>query len=227
MSPALFILTITCYLVSMAAALVVSFFTKLIPVRLINTIIIFHFLALVTWLILPAGENAMDKPVTANYFFLIFFCSGIITAGLILRNNYAVYLKIYFALFLTSLLVFVVSPSRVIGFVSSGNYKSINPKRIHISENYFFVEQTGMKTPDDSTGFKIVREMGMFHKTLARGIMLSSATDSAKLLSYIENNSFLIRIFSSGLNRTDSADLKIMINSYRDSSGVITKNPHP
>lgn len=227
MSPALFILTITCYLVSMAAALVVSFFSKLIPSRLINTIIIFHFLTLITWFILPAAENSILNPVTANYFFLIFFCSGIICAGLILRKDYVIYIKIYFTFFIASIIVFIISPSRVIGFVSSGSFESINPRRIHISENYFFVEQSGHKYSGDSARFKIVREMGMFHKTLAREIVLSDKTDSVKMLEFTENENIFIRAYASNENKIDSLDINITLNSNRDSSGIITRKPQP
>lgn len=197
MSPALFILSITLYLVSMVASLIGSFFSRFIPSRLINTIIIFHFLSLIVWLILPKPDDSLIMPVTSNYFFLTFFCTGILLAGLILKGSYKPVFKIYFTLFLLSLVFFIVSPSRLIGFISTGKTDSYNPDRIHLSENYYLVQQneTGVAPHPDSVYYKAVREMGMFHKTLLRDIALPVDYDSIQVDNSLQNEYLSVTIF--------------------------------
>ncbi len=103
MDPSLFILAITLYLVSMVATLVASFFEKHIPDRLVNTLIIFHWLVFIVWFLLRNPTHTVEEPGNSNYLFLTFFCSGILASGILLRKKYPIYLKGYFMLFLLSL----------------------------------------------------------------------------------------------------------------------------
>src|SRR5688572_6490228 len=130
MSTTLFILSITCYLVSMVSTLIASFFVKHISTRIIQATITIHFLIFIIWLFIRNNTDSLTSPGISNYFFLAFVCTGILCAGVITRLQYPVYVKIYFAVYLLSLLVFFITPSRVLGFIASGNIKAINPERI-------------------------------------------------------------------------------------------------
>jgi hypothetical protein len=135
-----------------------------------------------------------------------------------MRSAFTVYVKIYFLMYLLSLPVFIAVPSRVLGFISSGNIQAVNPERIHLSENYFLVEQQLLSTAGSARHFKLVREMGMFHKTLARNIQLPVGTDSAKWVTTDLDHSIHFVVFYSDGDRTDSLEFKISTADQTNSS---------
>jgi len=197
MEPGLFILTISLYLVSLVASLISAFFYRHISFRVVNVVLIFHILVLLTWIIFPAGKHDLSNPGTSNYLFLSYFCSGILLAGIILRGRYHITAKIYFILFLLSLVFFLVSPSRLIGFIASGMIDAYSPDRIHLSENYFLVQQneTSVVPHPDSVYYKAVREMGMFHKTLIRDIALPRNYDSVSVRSKQQDENIKLTVY--------------------------------
>ena len=210
MQSQLFILAITCYLISLVATLTGSFFFKLIPSKIITLLIVFHFLVLAAWLILNFTTDNVTDSKTGNLFFLAAFCLGIIVSGIILRSGFPVYLKIYFSLFLLSVPVFVVSPSRVLGFIVSGNFNTVNPKRFHVSENYFFIEQQSAGTENNDTlYYKLVREMGMFHSTLARNVALPTGTDSVKKMGSMDSDDLKFLVYFHNDSKSDSFELQV------------------
>ncbi len=203
----LFIIAVTCYLVSVIAALTLSFFVKLIPSPFVVIMIVIHFIMLGCWFFL---NNYIDAG-SINYFFLASFCLGILTSGIILRSGFPIYLKLYFSIFLLSLPVFIIAPSRVLGFIVTGNFTTANPQRFHLSGNYYLVEQQGTSTPSygDTLFFKMVREMGVFHSTLARDIQLPRETDSVIILSNPDENPLWLRGYYLKEQHTDSFDIRV------------------
>ena len=91
-------------------------------------------------------------------------------------------------------------------------------------ENYYFVEQQSLikSNRDQSSNFKVVREMGFFHKTLAREVLLPQKTDSILMLDFKENKNIFVRIYFNNNKSTDSLDLNVPLVSKSDSSNVIT-----
>jgi hypothetical protein len=224
MSSTLFILTITCYLLSLVATLTASFFARLIPGKLVNAAVILHVLFLISYLFAPGSTNPLSLPGWSNYLFIAFFCSGILISGVLVRKPYHLILKGYFLLYLLSAMVFIFSPSRMLGFIASGQPDSFNPPRYHIADNYYLVGQDRSGGSEQGNiAFKLVREMGFFHKTLTRNILLPPATDSLKLLEYQEQKGMKIRAFFLSGNISDSTDLSLNFMIARDSSEVITR----
>jgi hypothetical protein len=213
----------------MVGTLIGSFFVKHIPDRIIQAAIIIHFLIFIAWLLFRNNNDTLVSPGLSNYFFLAFFCSGILCAGIIARLKYPIYLKLYFFVYLLSLLVFVLIPSRVIGFIASGNLKAINPDRIHIRDNYYFVEQKSMLAgkSTDHKQYKLIREMGMFHKTLARDINLPVGTDSALMMTTELSEEFRLMIYYSDSLKTDSLLLEIHPgDQHGPTKKIEQKRPH-
>lgn len=224
MSSALFILTITCYLLSLVATLTASFFARLIPGRLVNAAAIIHVLFLILYLVVPGQSNPLESAGWSNYLFISFFCSGILISGVLVRKAYHRIIKGYFLLYLLSALVFIFSPSRMLGFIASGHPDSFNPPRLHISDNYYLVGQDRSVNSDTSdTAFKLVREMGFFHKTLARNIMLPTAADSVRLLKYNQQQGMDIRVYYRNQQQLDSMEMHVAFFIPRDSSEIITR----
>lgn len=226
MSPGLFILTITLYLVSMVTSLVASFFQKHIPVKIIWIIAGGHLLLFILWLININGTDSLDRPGISNYLFLSWFCTGLIVSGVVLRKNFNLVVKGYFTLFLLTLPVFLVSPSRVLGFIASGNVKAVDPERFRLVDNYFLMAQQSTPTqpPKGMKPFRLVREMGMFHKTLARDIMVPENIDSVRMLKFQENENIFARIYGSG---ADSLDIVINLNASKNQSETQIRKQTP
>lgn len=226
MSPGLFILTITLYLVSMVTSLVASFFQKHIPVKIIWIIAGGHLLLFILWLMNINGTDSLERPGISNYLFLSWFCTGLIVSGVVLRKNFNLVVKGYFTLFLLTLPVFLVSPSRVLGFIASGNVKAVDPERFRLVDNYFLMAQqsTATQPPKGMKPFRLVREMGMFHKTLARDIMVPENIDSVRMLKFQENENIFARIYGSG---ADSLDIVINLNASKNQSETQIRKQTP
>jgi hypothetical protein len=227
MAPGLFIITISLYLVSVVAGLIAAFFVKHISSRFINTLIIFHVLVFIFWFFMRNENDSVNLPGNSNYLFLVFFCSGVFIAGMLIRSAYPLYLKIYFGIYLLSLLVFVFAPSRMLGFAASGTLNAINPDRMHISENYFFVEQQSLQGKISNTTsskmFKLVREMGMFHKTIARDILIPMNRDSVKLIDARLDELVQVRVYFKEKGIPDSLELHIPVGNFRKEGKIEQK----
>ncbi len=218
MSPAFFIITITCYLISIVTALVLAIFSRLVSIWVVRILVAVHAVLFIAWLAAD-NEGTIDQPALSNYLFLTFILTGLLLAGTTIRKPYSVVVKIYFSLFLLTLPVFIVSPSRVIGFIASGNPHAIDPKRYHLSENYYFVEQNYSNESSIDPKFKLIREMGAFHKTMARDIQLPPC-DSIHLIELKENEFIMFEIFSSGTGRVVTEKIS---QRQKPSTGIIRK----
>ncbi len=224
MSLTLFIISICSYLISMVGGLIAAFFVGHIPKKVITWFAIFHIVIFGVWLIIKNNDDTIFNPGYSNIVFLLFFCSGVFIAGMFLRSSYPIYYKIYFSTFLLSLVVFIISPSRVLGFIASGSVKAINPARFHVSENYFLVAQQEtklMNTNKSLKPFKLVREMGMFYKTLSRDVLLPETTDSLHLLESNFDKLVTIRVYFYEESKADSLEMKINIGNVKENSKTI------
>lgn len=221
----LFILAFACYLLSLALALAGTFLTHIIPRIFINFSIVIHFLLLAAFIINFRYVGSIVHPAYANYIFLSFFCFGIITAGMIMRNKYPVFIKVYFILFLISLPLFIISPSRLLGFIVTGDINALHRERIHVSGNYFLVAQTDHRNNvKQLLPYKLTREMGMFHRTLQRDILLPETCDSVRIIDRTKDY-IRIRVYYSDDHVKDSIDKTLGLNPVLDSTRVITRQP--
>jgi hypothetical protein len=66
--------------------------------------------------------------------------------------------------------------------------------------------------------------MGMFHKTIARDIMVPENIDSVRMLKFQENENIFARIYGSG---ADSLDIVINLNASKNQSETITRKQNP
>src|SRR5262245_44803239 len=132
MNPNLFIVSITAYLLSIVGTLTGSFFSKFVSAKILNVLFVIHLGLLLSWFIFRSEAETVLNPGTSNYLFLAFTCSGILVSAIVLRKNFPVYAKIYFTIFILTLPVFFVAPSRLLGFITSGNPFAVHPRRFHL-----------------------------------------------------------------------------------------------
>ena len=204
----LFIIAITCYLVSLVATLTGSFFIRLIPSKVILMLTGIHFILLFIWIVTSFGSDS-EVSGKGNFIFLACFCMGIIISAIMLRSGFHTLLKIYFSIFLISLPVFVIAPSRLLGFIVTGNFKTVNPQRYHLSENYYLVEQGRSPGTGDTVFYKLIREMGLFHATLSRNIMLPVSPDSVTSLRSFDKDSVPLRVYFHRQSQPDSFEILV------------------
>lgn len=213
----LFITTLFFYLLSVIGSLIVFLFNKHFPVTATKSIIAFHVVSGVT--LLSFLLFAMDDSAWISIFF---WCSGIFLAGDTVRKSFHNLLKGYFLAFLLTLPVFIVSPSRIIHLVAGKGFGNPSEGRTRVVDNYFLVKTS---EPVDSIGYyraKFIKEMGFFHKTLARGIPIPNDFDSTSIIGTI-NDDMQIRLVIHNGSKIDTVDLKLY--KVQPKPNTITRKP--
>jgi hypothetical protein len=220
MEPVFFILTISLYFFSILFSLLLFVLNKSISNNIGKLFLVFHFFLLIIWIVsqLFAGKTNNGFDIV----FLLFICFGIISSGFYLRKTGYKRLKIYTSLYLLTILFFVISPSRTIGFIGTGTLNFYNPNKIHITENYYLIEQiaiTDVTTAQNS--YKVIREMGFYHRTIKRDIPLFDSINSIKLINYKRDS-----ILEFSINRSEVRSPPVFVNidlTANTSKSKITK----
>jgi len=213
----LFITTLFFYLLSVIGSLIVFLFNRHFPIAATKAIIAVHFisgLSLLSYLLFE-----LDTPAWISIFF---WCSGIFLAGDAVRKSFHSLLKGYFLAFLLTLPVFIVSPSRIIQLVAGKGFGNPSEGRTRVIDNYFLVKTS---EPVDSIGYyraKFIKEMGFFHKTLARGIPVPNDIDSTSIIGSI-NDDMQIRLVLHYGPKIDTVDLELF--KVQPKPNTITRKP--
>lgn len=199
MTPLLILSAIIFFITSIVGCLILTLSAKKIEEKLLRPAIIIHFLLgglAITFLKL---NDTIEK------FHLVYFCSGVLLSGIIIRKNYHLLLKIYFGLFLTLILFFVYSPSLLAYFIT-GNYNKVkSPQTINLKENYYLAEQQSMLgLSNDFTTYKIYKKNGVYKKTILRDIDFGGQVDSINLIKFTDDT-LIIKGF---LNKRDTTLFK-------------------
>ena len=179
MSPTLLILSICLYLMSLVASLLIGMASKRFSPTAIRIPILIHFGLLITTLLL----YFLDVPIYHS-FMLITFCSGLILSVWALRKKeHSLPIKIYFGVFLLSIILFTSSPGKLFYLISGNIHQYRAEKKIDLQDNYFLIEQRSMFTvPSDSTPYKIVKQNGFYKKTLLRDVFIEDEIDEGRLI---------------------------------------------
>ncbi len=178
MSEFLFISTLFFYLLSVVGCLLLFLFSRNIPSGTSRSIVITHFIIGIGFL-----AFYLLKLNVPSWVYLIFWCTGVLMAGDVARKSFHKLIKAYFLLFLLTIPVFVVSPSRIISLVAGKGFGNPGEGRFRIVDNLYLVRTSD---PVDSLGkyrYKFIKEMGFFHKTIARGIPAPENIDSISLIN--------------------------------------------
>ena len=179
MSPTLLILSICLYLMSLVASLLIGIASKRFSPTAIRIPILIHFLLLITTLLLYFLDVQLHHSFT-----LITFCSGLLISVWTLRKKeHPLPIKIYFGIFLLSMILFISSPGKLFYLISGNIHQYKAEKKIDLQDNYVLIEQRSMFTvPSDSTPYKIVKQSGFYKKTLLRDILLEDEIDEGRMI---------------------------------------------
>jgi len=229
MDKVLFITALASYLVSLAASLLLSFFYKKINIAFLILGGSIHLVLLVLFFLFGGMQTSIASPDSANYFLLAYFCSGIIMAGTVLRKRLPLITKIYAAVFLSSALLFFFNPSLVIGIITTGSPNAISPHKYRLYDNVYLMEQqNSFNNTRDSHTFKITKELGVFHKTLARNIGLPDFPEKIESVKLAAETGVRLKMYFPGSISPRLIDTVFYYGTISDSSREITRQiNHP
>ncbi|MEO8150720.1 MAG: hypothetical protein ABI723_24015 [Bacteroidia bacterium] len=226
MSNIQFIICVSCYILSLVAGLLLMIVGKKASESTFKKALLLHVLIAVVFIIallIKSFSNSFN--ISATYFSLTFFCSGVALSGLIFRSKLNVLVKIYFGIFAASFLLFVSSPSTLFSIITKGKLKVENYDRFNIVDNYYLDKQSSfLGNKSSETKYKIVQKLGYFNKTISRDITFQNNLDSIKTLSFIQNKLATLRGYFQAENKTDSADVNVDLSISIQKNEITTKS---
>ena len=140
-------LTLSLYILSIAFALILSIIRFKKSIVSWKLVFIIHVLLFIVFLLL---HYLFQAAMSSRYFFLFFFCTGIISGGYLLRTDAPLLLRIYFSIYIGSIIVFISSPSYLVRLISLSNNKPNEIQVYRLTGNYFLEEEQMMKNIPDS-----------------------------------------------------------------------------
>ena len=211
MPPLVLITGISLYIISIVVALLLAIASAKVRPSVQKKLIALHFLfVMVAAVILIAGFVNSSLISWGPYASVIAFCSGLAFSGMILRSQMNLPLKIYFAIYLLSIVAFIITPSKLFSFIATGKIFSNTENTFALGNNYFLESQSAMINSKKSLPkYKIYKRMGYFNKTIVRDIEFGRTLDSVKVLLFDEGKNALLRGFSFNQSRMDSVDVNI------------------
>lgn len=212
-----FYLAIILYILSVVAGVIAMIAVKNIsPSKFLMGVAVHLIFILLFLFMLFARKQPSAYPSFFNLSFLFFICSGIILFGLTWQSKTALLLRIYFALFACTILLFVFSPSRMINFLLTQRYADTLGQVFSVGEDYFIEEQSSSMRVDTSIAhYKLIKKHGLFHETIQRDLLFNGNLDSIHVLQFISGEKMLIRAFTSKetyvSNEIDSMDVEVKL----------------
>ncbi len=212
MNNTLLVITISAYIFSIAACLILSIALRYVPIIKLKLPLLIHAMLMLLFCVLYMINQ---ESTLLHYLSLAFVCSGLIMAGMVLRSDALLPFKVYFSLYLFTIVIFIVSPSQLFKYISYSWKSNDLYKTFHIKGNYFLEEQQGMlNLADDQIKYKVIQSFGIFHKTLARDIDFGHRLDSIRIISFNHLNALILRgYFSAKANNVNSPD-SLQITTY-------------
>ena len=162
MNNILLVITITAYIISIAGCLILSIALRNISLYKLKIPLFFHTFSIIIFCVVYMFNSESS---VLHYLMLAFVCSGLMLSGLVLRSDALIPFKIYFSLFLLTILFFVGSPSHLFRYISYSWRNNDLFQTFYIGSNYFLEEQQAMlNLADDQTKYKVIQSFGIFHK---------------------------------------------------------------
>lgn len=200
MAASLLIVSIILYILSLAASLIIAIASKKFNPHSFPYPAYLHLFFLAAGII---SYMAGLKELT-SYSILLSVCSALWIAGWGLRNKFIRWpIRIYFSLYLLSILLFLASPSLLIYTITGKLSERSAEKWISMGNNYYLVEQSGMQ-PARELHWKMIRKSGPYKKTIQRDLSFGYIPDSVRIVGMEEDTVILCgyKKTSSGFDST-------------------------
>jgi hypothetical protein len=151
-----------------------------------------------------------------NYFFMIFICSGVILSGLAWRSQAPKILRTYFSIFILTIPLFLLSPSRLLNFLLSMKFSTTTGPSFDLGSRFFLEKQ---HAATEKPSYKVIRKRGFFHKTIQRDIQFGGELDSVRVLRFESGMFIHLRGFTSKKSyvsiKIDSTDAEVRLVSRK------------
>lgn len=198
MNSQLLIVSISLYIISIIASLIVAIAGQKISSLFLKVFSFAHFSFAFVLIILFLFTEAN---ILSRWLILLFFCSGLIFSGIILRKINSRITKLYFLIFPVTLVLFIYSPTRFFKTIYTGEFKNLKSNSIALSNNYFLTEQDIFSETEKGFNYKIYHKKGLINETVATGITTIEKIDSVEVLLLKPNDSLVFRIYNqAGIN---------------------------
>jgi len=141
----------------------------------------------------------------APYLFLSAACSGVAASGWMIRSRYATVLRLYFGLYLLTLPLFLVSPSMAVRLLSA-QWNTQLPGHFDLGNGMLLEPQEALIVRDGQpVRYKVIRDYGLFYRTLERDIDFGHPLDSVRVVRYAADTLLVLRGYFCIVS-ADSAD---------------------
>ncbi|MGI8892094.1 MAG: hypothetical protein ACR2GN_01405 [Bacteroidia bacterium] len=197
----LLIISISLYIISIIAALILGITGKKFPSKFLTIFSYAHisFAIAIIILSLLTYQNTLS-----HYLILLFFCSGLIFSGIIIRKLNNKLFRLYFAFFPLTLILFIHSPTRFFKTVYTGDFSNLKSNPIALSNNYFLEKQDLFGETENGFNYKIYRKKGIISETVA-GIFTEEEVDSVQVLLIEPQDTLVMRLYNAFKESTDIA----------------------
>ncbi len=166
----LLVLSVTLFVISMIAALIMLIIGKNINTRVLLGLTSIHFIFLLISIWSYSDVKAAAHELTSSHVILLLtLCSGFILFGAWLRQKKYPFFKFYFGLYLISLIFFIRSPGRFFAFIYTGDKAELKEQSIQISGPYYLSKQNNTSSTTSSI-YKVYIKKGLLTYTLRSGL---------------------------------------------------------
>jgi hypothetical protein len=205
----LLIISISLYIISIIAALILGITGKKFPSKFLKIFSYAHISFAIALIILSlfAYQNSLS-----HYLILLFFCSGLIFSGIIIRKLNNKLFRFYFVFFPLTLILFINSPTRFFKTIYSGDLSNLKTNAIALSNNYFLEKQDIFGETEKGFNYKIYRKKGIISETVATAILIEEQIDSVRVLLIEPGDTLVMRTYNSS---AESSDIAVSLKSTR------------
>jgi len=141
----------------------------------------------------------------ATYLFLSAVCSGVAASGWMIRSRRAFALRLYFGLYLLTLPLFLYSPSMTVRLLSA-QWNTSLPGRFDLGNGMLLEPQAALiARKGQPVRYKVIRDYGLFYRTLERDIDFGHPLDSIRVIRYAADTLLVLRGYFSAPS-PDSAE---------------------
>ncbi len=173
MTSQLLIIAISTYILSLIGGFIMMVAVRDISKRTLKILFALHVATLAVAVIAHVAGNTLP---TTKWLVL---CTGVLLAGIFIRNRMVTVATIYFSLWLVSVGFFVYSPTRMLVAAYSGNLAVLQSEVLALGDNFFLTPQhIYAESASDSCTYKIYRKKGVIKATVMADIMLQARADS-------------------------------------------------
>jgi hypothetical protein len=204
-SPTLLIAALVAYILGLVAALVMALAAPRLPLRFLKAGLALHFLLLSGF-----GISAVFFPPAAPALCLAACCGALVWAGAIWRTPVPLVLRLYFGLYLLTLPLFLYAPSKTVRLIAY-QWSEAPARKFSLEGGLRLEPQEALIDRPGPVRYKIVRDYGLFYRTLERDLDFGFAPDSVQTLRYEPDSLIVLRAWA-GAGRDRSvvvSDLKI------------------